>query len=201
MRQHGSGSHVARLVISVTLAALGAVPMPLPATALTAKPATQPTVQAGAATEPLAAFAPLIGSWLGTGTGFSTTLRYTWEIEGRVLGVSNEVRDAKGGSIARYRGAYAWDAGRQQIVFWVTSYSGEVHRGRAWWSDGVLWHEAEVSGGRIKSYASAVRPRAGGFEYFAAYGASSATPSLLDGTPIVYRPVSDGADARRPVGP
>lgn len=199
MRQRGSGSRAARLALGVTLGVLGAVPIPLPATAPTVQPTTQPATPAGAITEPLAAFAPLIGSWLGTGTGFSTTLRYTWEIEGRVLGVSNEVRNAEGGSIARYRGAYAWDAGLQQIVFWVASASGEVHRGRAWWQDGVLWHEAEVSGGRIKSYASAVRPRAGGFEYFAAYGATSATPALLDSTPIVYRPVSGGAD--RPVGP
>lgn len=149
--------------------------------------------QAANADAPLAALAPLVGAWRGGGTGYSTTLRYAWLIEGHVLGASNEVANARGDVVARYHGSYAWDAGRKEIVFWVASQSGEVHQGRAWWREGVLWHEASVSGGRIEAYASAIRPVPGRLEYFAAYGTRSAAPSLLETTPILYTRVeSDG---------
>jgi len=136
---------------------------------------------------PLAALDLLTGTtWTAKGTGFQTTLTYRWLLEGRVLEAANEVRGADDRVIARYRGMYAWDAGRGEVVFWTAAESGEVHRGRAWWRDGILWHEAEVSGGRITAYASAVRPRDGRLEYFAAYGSKNAGPELLDTKPLVY---------------
>jgi hypothetical protein len=138
---------------------------------------------------PLRELAILVGpAWVGGGAGFTTALTYEWLLDGHILGVANDVLDGEGRVMARYRGVYAWDAGRDEVVFWTASESGEVHRGRAWWQDGVLWHEAEVSGGRIESYASAVRPTSGRLEYFAAYGERKATPALLDGQAIVYRP-------------
>jgi hypothetical protein len=139
---------------------------------------------------PLADLARLVGAWQADAPGFSTTLRYTWAIEGHVLEAANEVRDPSGRVIARYHGSYAWDAGRKTIVFWTASAAGEVHRGRAWWQDDVLWHEAEVSGGRITSYASAVRIAGRRLEYFADYAATAATPKLLETKPIAYGAVT-----------
>lgn len=136
---------------------------------------------------PLAALEVMSGTWTADGQGFSTALTYRWLLPGSVLEASNDVRGADGRVLARYRGAYAWDAGRKEIVFWAAGETGEVHRGRAWWKDGVLWHEAEVSGGRVDRYASAVRPGDGRLDYFAAYGTARAEPALLDSTPIVYR--------------
>ena len=134
---------------------------------------------AARATGPLAPLDVLVGSWQTESTGFSTTLAYRWRLDGKVLEATNEVRDADGKVIGRYLGAYAWDAGRQEVVFWTAGGSGEVHRGRAWWRDGVLWHEADVSGGTIDAYASAVRPAEGRLDYFASYGERTAGPELL----------------------
>lgn len=143
--------------------------------------------QASAVTGPLAELDALTqATWHAQGSGFDTTLSYRWLLAGRLLEAANEVRNEAGGVIARYRGAYAWDAGRNEIVFWTVAESGEVHRGRAWWRGGVLWHEAEVSGGSIEAYASAVRPADGRLEYFAAYGTRRAGPELLDSEPLVY---------------
>jgi hypothetical protein len=139
-----------------------------------------------ALTGPLAALDVLTGTWTAKGSGFNTTLRYRWLLDGRVLEAANEVSGGDGRVLARYRGMYAWDAGRKEIVFWTAAESGEVHRGRAWWADGVLWHEADVSGGRIEAYASAVRPTDGRLEYFAAYGSKRAGPELLETKPLVY---------------
>ena len=141
-----------------------------------------------AAATPLAHFEALAGGiWSAQGEGFSTTLTYRWLLPGSMLEASNEVRGADGGVLARYRGAYLWDAGRGEVTFWTASANGEVHRGRAWWADDVLWHEAEVSGGGIEGYASAMRPTADGrVEYFAAYDRRDAGRYLLETTPIVY---------------
>jgi hypothetical protein len=154
-----------------------------------------PSGQAGAesSTSLLAPLSALTGTWSAQGDGFRTTLRYRWLLDNRVLEAVNDVHGGDGRAIARYRGMYAWDAGRKEIVFWVAGGSGEVHRGHAWWRDGVLWHEAEVSGGRIESYASAIRPREGRLEYFAAYGSPKAGPDLLDSKPILYTRVTNDA--------
>ncbi len=143
----------------------------------------------GAGGGPLAEMGPLVGpSWVAQGEGFRTTLAYRWLLEGHVLEAVNDVQAPDGRAIARYRGLYAWDGGRGEIVYFTASGSGEVHRGRAWWREGVLWHEAEVSGGGVAGYASAVRPGTDGMEYFADYGTREATPALLESTPIVYMP-------------
>lgn len=145
------------------------------------------TARAQDAPAPLADLDVLTRSaWQGSSAGFSTTLRYRWIFEGRTLEVSNIVRNESGGVMARYHGTYTWDAGRREIVFWTAGEGGEVHRGRAWWQDGVLWHEAEVSGGRIEAYVSAVRPGPARLEYFAAYGERKAGPGLLQTKPIAY---------------
>lgn len=69
---------------------------------------------------PLAPLDVLTGrTWHGQGTGFRTRLSYDWLSEGRVLEARNEVRGASGNLIARYFGTYAWDAGREEIVFWT----------------------------------------------------------------------------------
>ena len=135
---------------------------------------------------PLADLAPLIGTWEGRGSGFSTELRYRWIFPGAVLEASNEVRNGAGELIGRYHGNYLWDAGREQIVFLTAGAGGEVHRGRAWWRDGILWHEAVVSGGRIEGYAAAVRPADGRIEYFADYGTRTADTALLRTEPLTY---------------
>lgn len=141
---------------------------------------------------PLAELDALTGTWTAAGNGFATTIAYRWLLPGRVLEAVNDVGSG-GRVIARYRGAYFWDAGRDEIVFWTAAENGEVHRGRAWWADGVLWHEAEVSGGRIEGYASAVRPRDGRLEYFAEYRVTAAGPELLETEPLVYSPSVPGA--------
>lgn len=151
--------------------------------------ATPATAQSGpAGATPLAQFEVLTGgTWSAQGDGFSTALTYRWLLPGSMLEASNEVRGADGELLTRYRGAYIWDAGRGEVTFWTASANGEVHRGRAWWADDVLWHEAEVSGGAVDGYASAMRPTAdGGFEYFAAYDRRDAGPYLLGTAPIVY---------------
>lgn len=142
---------------------------------------------------PLAAMESMVGTWTSGGEGFRTMLGYRWLIEGRILEAVNDVVDETGNTIARYRGAYAWDAGRGEIAYWLATGSGEVHRGRAWWEDGVLYHEATVSGGGIDAYASAVHPSEGRLEYFADYGGRSATPALLEGEPLVYAPAGKEA--------
>src|SRR5690554_5820927 len=94
----------------------------------------QPGPPAGQAlTGPLAALDVFTGTWTAKGSGFDTTLRYRWLLDGRVLEAANEVSSGDGVVLARYRGMYAWDAGRKEIVFWTAAESGEVHRGRAWW--------------------------------------------------------------------
>lgn len=161
-----------------------------------AQPATRP--EADSTAGPLAMLAPLTSTpWTARGEGFGTTLAYRWLLPGRVLEATNDVRGADGRVVARYRGAYAWDGGRGTIVFWTAAESGEVHRGRAWWRDGVLWHQAEVSGGRIDAYAAAVRPGDGRLEYFVAYGAGEASPALLEAEPLVY---TAGPGARAEAG-
>lgn len=137
---------------------------------------------------PQAGFEHLVGkTWVAEGTGFSTTLSYRWIFPGVMVESVNEVRNAQGGIIARYHGAYVWDKGRSEIAFWTVAEGGEVHRGRAFWRDGALWHEAEVSGGQIASYASALIARDSILEYFADYSARAAADSLLKTKPLVYR--------------
>ncbi len=140
-----------------------------------------------APSQPLGELDVLVGTWHAEGSGFSTTLTYRWLLPGRMLEAVNDVHGADGNVVARYRGAYAWDAGREEVVFWTAAESGEVHRGRAWWQDGALWHEADVSGGSIESYASVVRRTQDRLEYFADYGAPHATPALLATEPLRYR--------------
>jgi hypothetical protein len=43
-----------------------------------------------AANGPLAALAPLEGTWTGSGTGFSTTVTYRWLLPGRAMEAVNE---------------------------------------------------------------------------------------------------------------
>lgn len=143
-------------------------------------------------------FGPLVGApWTAAGSGFSTTLSYRWIFPGTLLGATNEVRSGEGRVIARYNGAYAWDPSRNEITFWDASDSGELHRGRAWWRDGILWHEAEVSGGRISGYASAVRPGDDSMEYFADYSRRDAGDFLLETEALTYT----RADAALTSGP
>lgn len=144
------------------------------------------SVSAQATSPPLAAFDALVGTWEADAQDFDTTLDYRWVLPGYVLEVTNVVRDAQGTVLARYAGIYAWDRGREEITFF-TATKGEVHRGRAWWDGDILWHEAEVSGGRLTHYASAVRLADGRMEYFADYGATAAHQELLESSPIVYR--------------
>jgi hypothetical protein len=108
-----------------------------------------------------------------------------------VLGVTNVVKGSDGEILARYSGVYAWDAGREEIVFFTAAGGGEIHRGRAWWDEGVLWHEAEVSGGGVTAYASAVRPEGNALEYFADYGTDTATADLLTTEPLRYTAAPD----------
>ena len=128
-------------------------------------------------------------SWQAEGEGFVSTLTYRWRFEGRLLEAANELTDDKGAVMARYHGAYAWDPDAGDMVFWTMAESGELHRGRATWRDGVLWHEATVSGGRITTYASAMRWQGERMEYYADYAASRAGPELLERKPLVYRRV------------
>lgn len=163
------------------------------ALAMSAAPAAAQSASTAAA-GPLDEFSALTGStWIAQGTGFSTALSYRWLLSGRIIEATNEVRGADGNVSARYRGAYVWDPGRGEVVFWTAAESGELHRGRAWWRDGVLWHEAEVSGGAIEGYASAARPVDGRIEYYAAYDRRDAGPYLLDSTPLVYSRAADPA--------
>lgn len=134
---------------------------------------------------PLAAMNALVGTWEADTEDFGTTLNYRWALPGYVLEVTNVVRDAQGNVLARYAGLYAWDGGREEITFF-TATQGEVHRGRAWWDGDILWHEAEVSGGRLTHYASAVRLRGARIEYFADYSAADADEVVLQSQPIVY---------------
>jgi hypothetical protein len=69
----------------------------------------------------LAALDALAGEWAAERPGFKTALTYLWLLEGRVLEATNEVHGDDGRVIARYRGMYARDGGRNAIVFWTAS--------------------------------------------------------------------------------
>ena len=129
------------------------------------------------------------GTWRAQGDGFTSTLTYRWRFEGRLLEAANELTDAGGKILGRYFGSYAWDPGASEMVFWTMAESGELHRGRAMWREGTLWHEATVSGGRITTYASALRWQGDRMEYFADYAANRAGPELLQREPLEYRRV------------
>lgn len=133
---------------------------------------------------PLADLGVLEGSWHADGDDFQSSLTYRWIFEGQVLEGVNEVRYGESDT-SRYHGLYTWDEGAQEITYLLTADDGELHRGRAWWADGVLWHEAIVSGGSIDSYASAMRPRNEKLEYYADHAAVHAVDSLLDAEPLV----------------
>lgn len=133
-------------------------------------------------------FEALTGApWTASAEGFSTVLSYRWLLPGVMVEATNEVRGADGSVLARYHGAYVWDGERNEIVFWTASDAGELHRGRAWWRDGVLWHEATVSSGRIEGYASAVKAFDGRLEYYADYTRRDAGAYLLETRPIEYK--------------
>jgi hypothetical protein len=154
----------------------------IPSQGLTAQEPPPSTVEEG-----MAGMEVLAGrTWEARGTGYATALTYAWALPGHVLKASNVVTSSEGDILARYEGLYAWDAGRGEIAFFTATEGGEVHRGRAWWTDGVLWHEAEVSGGRLSAYASAIRPTENGFEYFADYESATATQALLSTEPLTY---------------
>jgi hypothetical protein len=176
-----------RVVLTVGIAGASAAGTgPLSAQAAPAPAPAGASAPASMVRGPLADLAPLIGTWEGRGPGFATRLRYRWILPGAILEAGNEVRNGAGELVGRYHGNYVWDAGREQIVFLTAGAGGEVHRGRAWWRDGILWHEAEVSGGRIDGYASAVRPADGRIEYFADYGVRTADTALLRTEPLIY---------------
>lgn len=136
---------------------------------------------------PLAQLSPLAGqSWVADGDGFTSTLTYRWLFAGRALEVTNELRNDEGRVVARYHGAYVWDPSVGEAAFWTVAERGELHTGRAWFREGVLWHEARVTGGEIEGYASAMRVRDGRLEYFADYGGTTAGSALLSTQPLVY---------------
>ena len=166
--------------------------LPLLLAILLAAPTTAPRAQEKPDTQaaPMAALDGLTrGAWHAEGQGFTSTLVYRWRFEGRLLEVTNELTNPAGETLARYVGSYAWDPGANGIVFWTMAESGELHRGRATWRAGVLWHEATVTGGRITSYASALRWEGDRMEYFADYAATRAAAELLEREPLVYRRV------------
>src|SRR5690606_34385594 len=142
----------------------------------------------------LSPFNSLAGTaWVAEGSGFRSLLSYHWLLPGMVLAASNEVSRPDGSVMVSYRGSYAWDAGRNELVFWNASSSGEVHRGRAWWESGLLWHEAAISGGRLASYASAVRHTDSTLHIYSSLGAKAASPDVLQETPLKYTPVREAS--------
>jgi hypothetical protein len=134
-----------------------------------------------------AAFASLIGTWDASGSGFSTRLSYYWSVPGRVLEARNVVRDTAGEVLANYVGAYLLDPVTQRWEFYISGSDGELHRGRARWTGGLLWHEATIAGGRTPGYASVVRVTADTMRYFARYTLGPADSALLALSPLVYR--------------
>ena len=145
------------------------------------------TTDAEAKSSPLAALDPLTGpTWLAHGDGFISTLAYNWSLDGNILEVANELADVEGNVFLRYEGAYMWDPGAGEITFYTVSGGGELHKGRAWLNDNVLWHEAEISGGGGGGYASAMRMGDNRFEFFMITGTTKAGPELFDETPLVY---------------
>lgn len=141
------------------------------------------------ATEPLRFFEALVNrTWVARGEGFSSRLHYTWALDGHLVEVTNVLANAAGEPFLRYKGAYVWDPGRNQIGFWTVSAGGELHQGYARWDGEVLWHEAEIAGGKTAGYASALQIGPDCFAFFMTTGARRAGPALLNETPLVYVP-------------
>lgn len=147
----------------------------------------QDAEDAGDVAGPLSEMARLTGAWVANGEGFSSTLRYEWALCNVLFRARNELRNEGGEIIGQYEGYYAWDPDQSQIVFWTVGRDGELHRGTARWRDGKLWHEATVSGGRIKGYRSALGLQDGELVYRANYSASASDEDVDETVPLVYR--------------
>lgn len=127
------------------------------------------------------------GSWVAVGNGFSSRLTYEWALPGVLLRSRNELRNQAGERFGRYEGNYAWDPALSRIVFWTVGQDGELHRGEAEWREGQLWHQAAVSGGKIRGYRSVIRTVGNELHYRAKYEQSAADSDVLASTPLVYR--------------
>jgi hypothetical protein len=149
--------------------------------------ATQSQDSKSAKSTPLAAFNAFEGAWVANGTGFSSRLIYEWALTGVLFRSRNELRNAKGELIKQYEGHYAWDAARSKIVFWVVGSDGELHQGEAAWRDGLLWHDATVSGGRITGYRSVLGVAGKELVYRARYEPAATDAAVLSSTPLVYQ--------------
>ena len=138
----------------------------------------------------LQSLAPLEGTWVAAGEGFTSQLTYEWALPGLLLRVRNELRNPAGEIFRRYEGNYAWDPEGSTILFWTVGGNGELHRGTAGWREGRLWHEGVVSGGSIAGYRSVLEPVGEEWHYRAAYKLPASDPEILGGAPLVYRKVS-----------
>jgi hypothetical protein len=137
---------------------------------------------------PLAVLNSLAGAWVAKGEGFFSKLTYEWALPGVLLRSRNELRNGKGELFRQYEGNYAWDAARSKIVFWVVGSDGELHQGEAEWRDGLLWHNATVSGGKITGYRSVLAVAGKELVYKARYESSATDAAVLNSSPLVYQP-------------
>lgn len=135
----------------------------------------------------LSALAPLEGSWVARGTGFSSRLVYEWVLPGVLLRARNELRNNDEALIGQYEGNYLWDPTQSRIVFWTVGRNGELHRGTVAARDGQLWHDATVAGGQVTGYRSVIAPVGSELHYRAQYQASATDAAVLGSEPLVYR--------------
>lgn len=140
-------------------------------------------------TQDLSSLAALEGSWTAHGDGFSSQLVYEWALPAVLLCARNELRDDAGLVVGRYEGHYMWDPSESRIVFWTVGQDGELHRGMATWRDGMLWHEATVSGGRIAGYRSVLSLAERELRFRARYERSATDEDVLASPPLTYRPI------------
>jgi hypothetical protein len=137
----------------------------------------------------LSVLARFEGTWVAQGDGFSSTLQYEWALPNVLLRGRNELRNDAGKVIGQYEGHYVWDPDQSKIVFWTVGRDGELHRGSAIWRAGQLWHEATVSGGRIKGYRSVLDVVEGELHFRAKFQASATDEEVRNNAPLIYRKV------------
>ncbi len=62
-----------------------------------------------------------------------------------------------------------------------------LHEGTAYWRDGGVWQDAELSGESRTTYRSSLTFNAGALEYRAIYGRTAPHDEVAASAPLIYR--------------
>ena len=130
------------------------------------------------------------GRWAAQGAGFQSELRYRTVLPGVVVSAENTLTDKEGRVMARYFAVYFLNAAKGQVEFRTLKDDGELHEGTAYFADGALWHDAEVTGGGINRYRSAMKRSGEQMFYRAAFGELRDRARIEKLQPLAYRRVA-----------